>query len=592
MRRIRLLWQIYIYYVIIIVISLLAFLWYSSRSMRGVYIQTTKSDLLSRANFIEIILKDKFEHLDYSEIDEICEELGDKTGSRITVILPSGRVIGDSEEDPAKMDDHSNRAEIVEALSMEEEYGSSIRYSNTLNKKMLYVALPVRKGDEILGVIRTSFSLESIDRTFGWIYFRITLVGLMVIVLAAIVSLIVSRKLSRPLENIRKVADKFAQGDLDHQIKVPKSREIAAVVEAMNKMAVQLDERIKTVVRQKNELDTVLSSMSEGVLAVDNDQRFIILNQAALELIDSEYNEIKGMKLQEAVRNPELINFIQKSLKTDGTIESQIVFHIDGMEKYLQLHGTALKDDESEKIGALVVLNDVTMMHRLEKVRTDFVANVSHELKTPVTSIKGFVETLLDGALEDTEDAKRFLKIIGRQANRLHAIIDDLLILSKLEQQQDTEINFQSEKIIKIIRDAIQLCEIKSSEKDIKIKVRCDEELTANMNSQLLEQALVNLLDNAIKYSDPSSEVEIIAERTDGEVSLSVRDHGQGIERKLLPRLFERFYRVDKARSRSLGGTGLGLSIVKHIIQVHKGSVSVESEVGKGSTFTIHLPID
>lgn len=591
MKRIRILWQIYSYYVLIIIVSLVAVLWYSTHSVKDIYLEKTTSDLLARAKFAELFIRDDIEELNYDEVEQICEKLGDATETRVTVILPSGKVVADSHEDPFSMDDHSTRPEVVRSMLPGETYAASIRYSNTLNKKMLYVAYPLMDGHNVMGIIRTAFSIESIDQVIGWMYLRILAVGAGIMVLAALVSLAVSKKVTEPLEKMKKGAERFAQGDLKHQLTAPKSQEIAAVVDSMNKMAYQLDERIKTVLRQKNELDTVLSSMTEGVIAVDNDQRFIILNQAASQLISSENEIQKGKKLQETVRNRELLDFVEKALKTDQTIETQISFLIDKQEKCLQLHGTALQDDKGRKIGALVVLNDVTMMRRLEKVRTDFVANVSHELKTPVTSIKGFVETLLDGAMNDPEDAKRFLRIIDRQSNRLHAIIDDLLILSKLEQQQSDEISFQSTKINKVLSDAVQLCEIKRKQKDIEVEVNCDNSLRANINGPLIEQAMVNLLDNAIKYSDEGSDIQLSAQRLNGHIVIKVRDHGQGIESNLLPRLFERFYRVDKARSRNMGGTGLGLSIVKHIVQVHKGSVNVESELGKGSTFTLELPV-
>jgi len=332
--------------------------------------------------------------------------------------------------------------------------------------------------------------------------------------------------------------------------------------------------------------------MVESVVAVDTACRCISINQAAARLLGVGPEEAQGKDLHAIVNNLNLQRFVERALESDEPIEELIVLHETAKECYLHAHGTALRDGRGKRIGAVVVMNDITRLRRLERVRKDFVANVSHELKTPITSIKGFVETLLDGAMEDPADARRFLDIIARQAGRLNAIIDDLLTLSKLEQQTETmEISVKRENVRRTIDAAIGLCEIKSREKGVGIDVECDAGLTAQVNDPLLEQALVNLIDNAIKYSESGSRVAVSAISVDGEVRISVHDHGCGIEQKYLPRLFERFYRVDKARSRNLGGTGLGLAIVKHIVQAHRGRVTAESTPGKGSVFTIHLPV-
>jgi two-component system, OmpR family, phosphate regulon sensor histidine kinase PhoR len=253
--------------------------------------------------------------------------------------------------------------------------------------------------------------------------------------------------------------------------------------------------------------------------------------------------------------------------------------------------GTPLRDGEGKRTGSLIVLNDVTRLRKLENIRRDFVANVSHELKTPITAIKGFVDTLKDGAAKNLDDAERFLAIIQKHVDRLENIVEDLLSLSRIEKEGEREESELEERAIgEVLAGAIQVCDVKAREKGIGIELICDREVRAEINPTLLEQAVVNLLDNAIKYSDPGKKVEVEALETEAEVLIHVRDHGCGIEKKHLDRLFERFYRVDQARSRKLGGTGLGLAIVKHIAQAHGGSVSVESQPGQGSTFTIHLP--
>ena len=293
------------------------------------------------------------------------------------------------------------------------------------------------------------------------------------------------------------------------------------------------------------------------------------------------------------IRNPDLRRFALLAIDCREPVEDDIVLR-GSRDRTIRLRGTALRDLSGEG-GAVIVLNDVTDMQRLENVRRDFVANVSHELKTPIASIKGFVETLLDGALEDSGNASRFLGIVGRQADRLASIIEDLLALSRIEQSEGSgNLPLETTGIAAIFSAVFADCEPRADDRSISLKLDCPETLTAEVNPPLLEQAVINLVDNAIKYSDPGRSVQLAARLDDTpnptELLIHVRDEGSGIDAEHLPRLFERFYRVDKARSRKLGGTGLGLSIVKHIVQAHGGTITVESELGIGSTFTIRLP--
>jgi two-component system phosphate regulon sensor histidine kinase PhoR len=366
--------------------------------------------------------------------------------------------------------------------------------------------------------------------------------------------------------------------------------ELAGLSETMNQMAGELQERINTITAQRNELEAVLSSMVEGVLAVDMEERIISMNDAAAEIFHCDPSEAEGRSIQEVVRHPDLQKFVGDALSSETPVEKDVVLYA-AEEQILNGLGTALRDAQGKRGGALIVLNDVTQLRRLETIRRDFVANVSHEIKTPITAIKGFVETLRDGAAKNHKDAERFLEIIDKHVDRLEAIIEDLLSLSRIERQAEREEILLQEGAIKdVLQTAIQVCQVKAAPKHIRLDLSCEEGLTAKINPALLEQAVVNLLDNAIKYSDAESAVTVAATTQDHEVMIAVVDHGSGIEKRHLDRLFERFYRVDRARSRKLGGTGLGLAIVKHIIQAHGGRVSVESQPGKGSTFTLHLP--
>jgi two-component system phosphate regulon sensor histidine kinase PhoR len=291
------------------------------------------------------------------------------------------------------------------------------------------------------------------------------------------------------------------------------------------------------------------------------------------------------------VRHPDLQNFVTRALASSRQVDGEIILRDNGRDRLLQVRGTTLRDPQGKAFGALIVFNDVTRLRRLEQARRDFVANVSHELKTPITSIKGFVETLLDGAIREPDNALNFLQIIARHAERLNEIIDDLLSLSRIEQDSEQgKITLSHDPMKGVLHEAIQVCQERAAAKAIEIDLECPDDLAAEINSPLLSQAVVNLIDNAVKYSPPKRPVHVEAREEMGEVIILVRDHGPGIAPEHLPRLFERFYRVDGGRSRKEGGTGLGLAIVKHIAQAHGGYVTLQSAPGKGSTFLIHLP--
>jgi two-component system phosphate regulon sensor histidine kinase PhoR len=585
----RFLWQLFLSYVVIAFVSLLAVTWYASSSMRHFFLQKVETDLEARARLFEKQLLEKLEPLDAKGIDQLCKDMGRSVDTRITVILPSGKVVGDSDEDPKKMDNHMDRPEVLKALNLGR--GTSSRYSVTLEKSMMYVALPLKKDTRTVGVVRTSMSAGSIDKALGRIQIRIFLGGFIMAAFAAGLSYIISHRIKRPIDEIKRGAERFAAGDFQFRLPASDMEELAGLSETMNQMAGELQERINTITAQRNELEAVLSSMVEGVLAVDMEERVISMNDAAAKIFHCDPSEAEGRSIQEVVRHPDLQKFVGDALSSETPVEKDVVLYA-AEEQILNGLGTALRDAQGKRGGALIVLNDVTQLRRLENIRRDFVANVSHEIKTPITAIKGFVETLRDGAAKNHKDAERFLEIIDKHVDRLEAIVEDLLSLSRIERQAEKEeILLQDGSIKDVLQTAIQVCQLKAAPKHIRVDLSCEEELTAKINPALLEQAVVNLLDNAIKYSEPESAVTVAATTQDQEILIAVVDHGSGIEKRHLNRLFERFYRVDRARSRKLGGTGLGLAIVKHIIQAHGGRVSVESQPGKGSTFTLHIPV-
>jgi two-component system phosphate regulon sensor histidine kinase PhoR len=587
MAKHRLMWQLFVSYLVITILAISVVTVYVTASMKKFYLIETATDLKARALLFRDQLNKKDSTLSVTSVDSQCKTLGYESATRFTVILPSGIVIGDTDDDPKKMENHSNRPEIKEALSG--RIGISTRFSHTLSETMMYAAEPITQNGKIVGVVRAALPVTAIDQAFGQLYPRVIFGGLLIALISGALSFYISRRISIPLEKMKRVAVRFSKGDFEHKLPPGNSNEIDALATAMNQMAAELKEKIQVVEGQSNESYAVLSSMIEGVLAFDTSEHLVNLNQAAANMLAIDSIQVKGQYVQEVIRNTSLQKLVSRILESREPQEDEMETPGVG-GRVLQMHGTILRNDKGESLGALVVLNDITRLRRLENVRRDFVANVSHELRTPITSIKGFVETLQEGALNDPEDAKRFLGIIAKQVDRLNFIIEDLLALSKIEESGTAEIRLEEHELMTVLQSAIEICDSKVKLKKVTITLICNKDLCAKIDSELFKQAITNLLDNAVKYSDEGGVIKISASKVESEVAISVQDWGIGIERRHLPRLFERFYTVDKARSRELGGTGLGLSIVRHIVMAHHGHISVESAPGKGSTFMIHLP--
>jgi len=588
MRRRRLFWQLYPATLLIALVALAAVALDASLSLRQFYIARTADDLESRARLAEDHIVPLLAGDRYEEIDALCKRLGQRSSTRFTVILPDGKVVGDSLESPQQMDNHARRPEVVDALVAGK--GIARRHSQTIHEDLCYVAVPAGKGDQTLGVVRASVSLAAIDGAMGGIRGRILVVSLVTAALLAVASLAIARRFVKPLEQLSHNAEWFARGDLGHRLSTANSAEVGGLAETLNQMAADLKDKLDTVLRQRNERDAILSSMVEGVLAIDTDERLLRMNDAAARLLGVDSAWAEGRSLPEVVRNIDLHKLVAAVLSSQQPVEGDVVLR-ERDPRFLHVHGTVLRDASEGRNGALLVIYDVTDRKRLESIRRDFVANVSHELKTPVTSIQGYVETLLDPAMNDSQQREKFLRIVAKHTERLHAILEDLLTLARVEQEGEKPQNvLAAGSVRRVLEAAIADCGAKAEEKNMQVELACPAELAASMNASLLEQAVVNLIENAIAYSPPGQTVEVSGLASEREIEIRVRDHGCGISREHLPRIFERFYRVDKSRSRESGGTGLGLAIVKHIVQIHGGRTAVQSTPGEGSTFSIFLP--
>lgn len=589
MRRGSLLWRTYGYVLAATFVALGATAYYATRSLREFHENQVEERLLAHANIGAVRLAEMLASDDSAGVAALCAESSQLAGMRFTAILPSGKVIGDSDHDPATMDNHASRPEITAAIRG--GTGRSIRFSDTLQRNLMYIGVPSRTNGATVAVMRTALPLETITTEARAVQRHIILAAALAAILLAAVVFSVSRRANHAIRSLRSASERIAAGDLAVRVPHQADREFSILAESMNRMAAQLSDRMRIVTRQRNELEAVFSGMAGGVLTVDGGGIFRNVNKSAADLLGLAPSDIAGRTIQEAIRNRDLQEFITGALAAESSTEGEMLLYGDGTDRSLQLKGTPLNDEDGKRTGALVVLNDVTTIKHLEQVRHDFVANASHELRTPVTAIKGCVETLDGMAGSVPEEPRKFLRMLSRQADRLSSLIADLLDLSRIEHDaRHNSIALDMTVLSGVLHHAVHEQEKTAGEKGIRVEVECPADLDAPVNDALMVQAVSNLVSNAVKYSPENGVVQIAAREHDGMVEISVSDSGPGIEKKHHERIFERFYRVDPARSRALGGTGLGLAIVKHIVLAHHGTVSVESSPGSGSVFTIRIP--
>lgn len=589
MRRKPFFWSIFPAFVFITFISGLLIVIFSVKTFKQIYSDFIFDKIVNEATLVKAQLEVVGQN-ELTNLDSIITGFASALTTRITVIDEMGLVLADSKEDASVMENHRTRPEITAALTGER--GRSIRFSSTVKKDMMYVALPVFETSGSRLVVRTAYPLMSFTETISLFTQRILWIVTFVIIMLAAVSLYLSKRLSSPLIQLKDKAKKFAAGDFKQEIEEYSQYETNELSQTMNFMAKELEEKIKNLELRNKEQSAILKSMIEGVIAVDMNDRVLMINQSACRILGTDPEKAKGKLIQEAVRNTKVQEFITSLVKNNGVIheKKELQLNFEGRDIFVHIQGSSLQNGFGKTIGAVIVLHDITDIKKLENIRREFVANVSHELRTPLTSIKGFVETLLDEEQTD-EDKRKFLNIIQKHVDRLNSILEDLLTLATLEKdekEEEFELNETSPETI--INNVREICSSKSDAKKITITSKIEISRILRCSQPLVEQALLNLADNAVKYSPEGSEVLIRCFEKEGSINFSVTDKGPGIDRSHFDKIFERFYRIDKSRSRKEGGTGLGLSIVKHIMNLHKGKATVESVSGKGSTFTLSFP--
>ena len=583
-------WKLFFSYLLITLIPFIAAERYIAHHLKGSLLNQTENRLLNEALLLKTIIERENtpEFLTF-DIDRFVKLAGKDIGERITFINAKGSVLGDTgiaSEAVKDMEDHSNRPEFISAFR--KSHGMAIRHSTTLEIDMMYLAVKVKQKGSFAGVVRVSLPLTKIKKLIHKTELTLVTAFITCVLFILILNIFVSRKISKPIEEITQVAKAISGGDFDVKVYSTGKGELEALGDSVNVMAREIKWRIHEITQEKQTLATILRDMSDGVMVVDARGRIVLVNSVLKVLLGKQFSVV-GKTPVEIIRSAQLQDCFAGVLKEGGTFKMELTVPTSGPDKILDVTATALKPEDRTE-GAIAVFHDISELKRIDMVRKDFVANVSHELRTPLTSVKGYAETLSEGKIEDFSKITSFAGIILKHANRLSALVDDLLSLTHLE--SDTEAPAKKEMDLKEVLESVVLIVKPSAEgKDLTIDMEAvPRDLKVFADRDRISQALINLLDNAVKYTPKGGLISVSATEVEEEIHITVADTGIGIPKEDLDRIFERFYRVDKNRSRKMGGTGLGLSIVKHIVKGHGGSIWVQSISEEGSAFTFSLP--
>lgn len=599
----RFLWKLYFAFAALVVLTTACTGFLVHQQLQGSLHSDLERDLLDLARALSPFAEDVYTRGPETEIggrpipgsvrrrnvQRRVVEIGSQTGIRITFVAPDGEVVADSQGDPAAMGNHGDRPEIVAALTR--PYGVARRFSTTVQDDMLYVALALRQNELLLGTVRAAIPLAEVDGMLRELRTTISWGAALGVMLAMGVGLAVARRITQPVTEMTNVAEALRSGAYEQRVESPSTDEFGILAATLNRLADELTKRISTLAQQRAQLGAMVTGLQEGVIAIDDRDRLIFINDAAAQLLGlSPGTATDGCPLDVLNATPGVSDLIVAARAADAAIRGELGVRRDGVEFVLDARVTPFAADGGR--GIVVVLYDITDLRHLEKIRTDFVANVSHELKTPLTAIAGFVDTLSGGAIHDPQNNMRFLGKIEQQVLRLDALVSDLLSLARIEAAEEP---FLAEPVdwLTVVDAVIERYRDSGELAALRLSVESgDQVIRAIGDGAMMMQVLDNLLGNAIKYTPRGGSIWVRLLARDDSAVLEVEDTGAGIAAADRERVFERFFRADKARSRATGGTGLGLSIVKHLVQRMGGHVELESELGKGSVFRVFLPLE
>jgi two-component system, OmpR family, phosphate regulon sensor histidine kinase PhoR len=588
--RRNLFWKLALTFFALLLSVLVAVDFFAERALRSDYERTAFAQLATLARFAQTHPPDfpvspPQRPEDLTGLREWTAQMG-SSGAQVSVISPDGQVLADSQSDALNVESDLSQPEIRDALSRGE--GRSVRNNVTLNRDVLYYAVKQNEGAVGPVVLRFALPLETPEQLLGSFQRSLWLASFIIMIVAGTVAVLVSRGFSDRVERLKEFSRRVAEGNFRPLPGDGSGDALEELGASLNQTATRLDRTIRSLTEERNLSSAILGSMVEGVAVVSGAERLLFANQSFADILELHEPPKSGSALVEVVRQTEMIEAVREVLAGQSRVESEIV---TGTLRQHFFAATVAAVRAGETSGAVVVLHDITELRKLERVRRDFVANVSHEFKTPLTAIQGFTETLLGGAIDDPHNRERFLGIILEHSRRLARLTDDLLKLSKMDADR-LEVEVRRVSVSELIESCLETAQRRAAEKNIHISVEPNDNLPDIAGDRRrLAEVLQNLLDNAIQYTLAEGRIILSAEHRDGEVIFTVADTGIGIPKADQSRIFERFYRVDAARSREAGGTGLGLSIAKHLVEVHGGRIWVDSEIGQGSEFHFSVPV-
>ncbi|EAC3007373.1 PAS domain-containing protein [Listeria monocytogenes] len=574
-----------LFFVVMVIVGV-----FSGELMKSTYLNMKENQLEDDAKIL--LQTTNMENLDLDKdaatIQKSLDPLGEDIDARITVIDSKGDVVADTKKDPEKLDNHMNRPEVTDILKKGESVGISIRESDSLGYSMLYVAVPVKHQGKTDGVLRISISLESVDAAVAKLWGNLALIFGIALVIIAAISVFIARKITRPVREIIEVSTDLANHKYDSRIHGKISGELQDLSISVNTLAESLETQMFEIKQNEQRLNAIVQNLVSGVMLINVDKQVIMTNRTMYQILGE--TEITGKPFYEVIKSFALSQLIEATFETKTIQQKEIILYFP-REMILDASVSPILGENGEITGIILLLHDITQIRHLENVRSEFVTNVSHELKTPVTALKGFAETLLDGAMYDEVLLKKFLTIIKEESDRLHRLIMDILALSRIEQNPVAE-NVELVDVDEVIEQSARTIFEMATEKNIRVTIpeKTSASVMIETDRDKLQQIVINLLSNAINYTPVDGKVEVKLIEQEAEVIIEVTDNGIGFPAKDIDRVFERFYRVDKARSRHSGGTGLGLSIVKHLVENCGGRIEVESQEEVGSTFRVTLP--